>query len=219
MDELRILLADDHLLLGETLAAHLEAEKGLRVVARSRNGEEAIQLAREHRPDIMLLDIEMPGLSGFEAARAILARRPDTRIIFLSAYTYDRHIEEALKLGALGYLTKSETPEQVVHAIREVAANRVCYSQEVLDRIVFDGTGPRLLKEGKPRSGSLTTRELEILRHIASGLANKGIAQIVHLSAKTVDKHTENIMRKLNIHDRVSLTRYAIREGLVALDC
>ncbi len=214
MDELRILLADDHLLLGETLADHLEAEKGLRVVARSRNGEEAIQLAREHRPDIMLLDIEMPGLSGLEAARAILARRPDTRIIFLSAYTYDRHIEEALKLGALGYLTKSETPEQVVHAIREVAANRVCYSQEVLDRIVFDGTGPRLLKEGKPRSGSLTTRELEILRHIASGLPNKGIARQLDIQEVTVKLHLRNVYRKLGASNRAHAVKIAIGLGL-----
>ena len=210
----RILLVDDHALVRDMLQQRLETESFFEVVGTGSSAEEGMQLALELRPDVILMDIDMPGLTCFEAARRILAALSDVRIIFLSAYTHDHYIEEALSVGALGYLTKGDPPEKIVEAIREVIESRACFSQEVQDRIVIDAGRARLKPRAKTRASTLTPREVEVLRYIAKGYTKKQIAPLLHVSVKTVEKHSGNLMHKLAIHDRVSLARFAIREGL-----
>lgn len=210
----KLLIADDHALMREMLTGRLNNEPDLQVVATVGNADDAVAEARQHKPDIVLMDIDMPGLVCFEAARTIQRQLPETRVIFVSAFFHDRYVEQALSVGAAGYVTKSEPPESVVKAIRSAATGVSYFSPEVQARIVVDTMGTRLAQQGQSRASTLTPRELEVLRYVARGLSQKEIASTMHVSAKTVHCHCANIMTKLDIHDRVELTRFAIREGL-----
>ena len=212
--DIKILVVDDHALVRGALCERLEKEPLFSVVCAAGTAGEAIEKVAQNNPDVVLMDIDMPGLNCFDAARRIADLQPETRIIFLSGFFSDRYIEQALAVRARGYLTKRETPEAVVAAIREVAAGGACFSEEVRSRIVIDSRGATLAGEETSRVSTLTPRELEILRYIARGLAKKEIANIMHISVKTVDRHSVNLMSKLDIHDRVELARFAIREGL-----
>jgi DNA-binding NarL/FixJ family response regulator len=210
----RVLLVDDHALVRDMLRDRLQSEPSLAVVGVASDAAEAIEVAREQRPDVIVMDIDMPGLTCFEAARRIHALQPETRLLFLSAYTHDHYIEEALRVGAYGYLTKGEPPAKVIAAIHAVADGKVSFSEEIRARIVVDADQVRLGGHARSCASLLTSREIETLRYIARGLPKKEIAGLMHVSQKTVAKHTEHLMRKLQIHDRVELARYAIREGL-----
>lgn len=213
---IRVLVVDDHALVRGALAEHLKREAGLEVVGTASTADEAITQTTQHNPDIVLMDIDMPGMNCFHAAKTILSIRPAARIIFLSAFTHDRYIDQALEAKAHGYLTKREPPQAVVAAIREVASGGSFFSDDVQERIVVDTKGAKLASAAtKSRAALLTPRETEILQYVARGLSKKEIAQTAHLSVKTVDRHCANLMQKLDIHDRVELARYAIREGLV----
>jgi DNA-binding NarL/FixJ family response regulator len=209
-----VLLADDHALVRDALANWLRESGDVQVVGEVGSADEALAVAVREKPDIVLMDIDMPGLLAFDAVRTIRARSPKTRIIVLSGFFHDRYIEEALASEASGYITKGETTETVLRAIRTVAAGGAYFSPQVQARIVVDSHGARLSEASKTRASTLTPRELEVLRYIARGLSKKDIAAIMHLSVKTVDNHSTSLMSKLNIHDRVELARYAIREGL-----
>lgn len=209
-----VLLVDDHALVREALGSWLRSEEGIRVVGEVGSADEAVAMAVQHRPDVVMMDIDMPGLLSFEAARLIRSRSEKTRIVFLSAFSSDRYIEDALKAEASGYISKNQPPEAVAKAIRQVAAGGVYFSPEIQRRIVIDSSGARLAKEGKTRVSTLTQREMEVLRYLARGLSKKEIAATMHLSVKTVDNHSASLMAKLDIHDRVELARFAIREGL-----
>jgi DNA-binding NarL/FixJ family response regulator len=211
---IRVILADDHLLLRDMLAERLNALPDMRVVAACGNADEALVEARRHRPDVVILDIDMPGKLVFEAARAMRTELPDTRVLFLSAFFNDRFIEQALEVKAAGYLTKGEAPESVAQAIRKVHAGQVCFSPEVKRRIVIESDGVRLSSAPSTRIATLSNRELEVLRYLARAMSRKEIAQVMALSLHTVDRHTTNLMNKLDIHDRTRLCRFAIREGL-----
>ncbi len=213
-DSIRVLLVDDHALLRETLKDHLNVSAGLTVVGTAKSADDAVAIAAERQPDVVVMDIDMPGQSCFDAARIIKSRSPLTSVIFLSAFFNDRYIESALQAQASGYVTKDEAPGVIVEAIRSAAAQVAYFSPRVQSRIVVDRTGVRLAGGGHSRASLLTARELEVLRYLARGLAKKEIAATMHLSVKTVSRHTENLMEKLDIHDRVDLARYAIREGL-----
>lgn len=214
MSRISLLIADDHSLVREMLTSHLGREMDIEVVASVSNGNEALERSRELEPDIVLLDIDMPGMLSFEAAREILQCSPKTRVIFLSAFFHDRYIEEALSTGASGYLTKNEPPAKVIAAIRDVARGVSYFSPEVQSRLVVDVDGLSLKNSQSTRASLLTRRESETLRYIARGLAKKEVANLMGLSIRTIDSHVRNIMEKLDIHDRVELTRFAIREGL-----
>lgn len=209
-----VLLADDHALVRESLGNWLRDAGDMRIVGEVGSADEAVAVAVRERPDVVLMDIDMPGLLAFDAVRTIRTRCPNTRIIVLSGFFHDRYIEEALAAEASGYITKGEPADAVVRAVRAVASGGVYFSPEVHARIVVDTHGARLAAEGSTRASTLTPRELEVLRYIARGLSKKDIAGIMHLSVKTVDNHSTSLMTKLNIHDRVELARYAIREGL-----
>lgn len=201
-------------MLRRLLSRRLDAEIDMTVVAAVTDADEATTEAIRLKPDIILMDIDMPGLSCFEAAKTIRQQCPDSRIIFLSAFFHDRYIEQAVAVKAWGYITKNEPEDSVLTAIRKVSAGIAYFSPEVKARIVVDSQGARLASPVKPRGATLTEREMEVLRYLARGMAKKEIARTMHISVNTVNRHTTSLMTKLDIHDRVELTRYAIREGL-----
>jgi DNA-binding NarL/FixJ family response regulator len=213
--QISVLLVDDHALVRETLANWLRSAGDMTVVAEVGSADEAVAEVIRHRPDVVVTDIDMPGLLVFDAIRTIKARSPRTRILVLSAFWHDRYIEEALAVEASGYITKGEPPDVVTKAIRLAAEGGTYFSPEVQARMVVDSDGVRLGRpRGATRAAALTPRELEVLRYISKGLSKRQIAEIMHLSVKTVDNHSTSLMNRLNIHDRVELARYAIREGL-----
>lgn len=210
-----VVIADDHKLLRQCVGAVLSQNTGIQVAADVGTSDGAIDACIQHKPDVAVLDIDIPGVDTFEAARTIRARSPRTRIVFLSAFTLDRYIEAALRAGAMGYVAKSEPIETVVRAIHAVAAGQCYFSPEVHQRIVIDDQGPVLSPDAvNTRASTLTTRETEVLRYLAQGKSKKEIAGLMCLSIKTVENHAANLMARLNIHDRVELARFAIREGL-----
>jgi DNA-binding NarL/FixJ family response regulator len=209
-----ILVADDHALIRSMLESQLASEPDMRVVASVGDARRAIEEARVLAPNVVLMDIDMPGLHSFEAARSIRRDCSTTRVIFLSAFFHDRYIEEALRADASGYVTKNESPGSLVAAIRKVSRGFTYFSPEVQDRLVVGVDGLSLKRRPRTRGFLLTDRETETLRYVAQGLSKKEIASLMDLSVRTVDAHVRNVMTKLNIHDRVELTRFAIREGL-----
>lgn len=210
-----VLIADDHDSVRELLKYRLEAQSDMKVVAHVGDAEAAVTQANAFKPDIVLMDIDMPGLSAFDAAERIISGCPKTRIIFFTAFVKDRFIEQALAVQAWGYVTKTETADVVVKAIRNVASGFAYFSPAVQSRLVMGPKGPRLAQDNQSLSATLTDREREVLCYIARGMAKKDIADTMCVSVKTVDYHCSNLMDKLKIHDRVELARFAIREGLI----
>lgn len=209
-----VVVADDHAMVRGALAAWLGTQADLKVVATAETTNEAVAACVQHRADVVLLDIDMPGVIAFDAARQIRERCPASKIIFISGYCNDHYIEAALSTGAAGYLTKGEPPERVADAIRAAAAGVTSFSPDVQERIVIGPDGPHVAGS-RTRASTLSPRELSVLRYVAQGLPKKEIAVLMDIGMKTVEKHVENLMRKLDIHDRVELARFAIREGLV----
>ncbi|MGD8450230.1 MAG: response regulator transcription factor [Phycisphaerae bacterium] len=214
MNPIKILIADDHAMFASTLSGWLRGQTDIEVLGIAASAEEAINQAVDLQPDVVLMDIDMPGLACFAAARILSDRCPDCAVIFVSAYTHDHYIEQALAAEAAGYVTKSEPPESVAAAIRAVVSGGAYFSPEVQSRIIVDDSGARLAESARTRLSLLTPRELDILRYIARGLTKRQIADTLSVAVKTVDSHTANLMLKLDIHDRVGLARFAIREGL-----
>jgi DNA-binding NarL/FixJ family response regulator len=212
--QIKVLIVDDHALVRQAVGQCLQNQRNIDVVGSAGDADEAIELALEHRPHIILMDIDMPGLNCFDAVRRITSMAPHVKVIFLSAFSHDRYIEQALSVRANGYLSKHETTEKIVEAIREVAAGRAYFSEQVRSRLVIDADGVHLQSASATRASTLSPRELEVLRYVAAGLSKKEIASTMHISVKTVENHTASVMTKLEIHDRVGLARYAIREGL-----
>jgi DNA-binding NarL/FixJ family response regulator len=212
-----VVLADDHTLIRESLARWFESSPEIRVVAHVDDADEAVAAALHHRPDVTVLDIDMPGRDCFDAAQTICRALPQTRIIFLSGLVHDCYIERALAVRAAGYVSKGTPLEMLAAAIRGAKAGQVHFSPEVQARIVVDARGPRLRGRVQSRSQTLSTRELEVLRHLARGLTRKEIARQMCLSPDTVHAHTSNLMRKLEVHSRVELATFAVREGLTKI--
>lgn len=213
---IRVLLIDDHCLLVQALQRILNAQPDMTVVATAGNADEGIEKAREHQPDITLMDIDMPGQLCFDAAHTMVNISPATRIVYLSGFSNDRYIEAALGAHAFGYITKDEPVDTILEAIRSVSAGTAYFSATILSRIVIDEK-PRLAAPLSSRRSLLSPREIEIVQYLARGLSKKQIAQTMHLAVRTVDNHTTRVMRKLDIHDRVELTLYAIKEGITKL--
>ena len=204
-----ILLAEDHLIVREGLRALLKLERDLRVVGEAGNGREAVKLARTLCPDVIVMDIAMPLLNGLEATRQILQAQPTARVIILSAHSDDAYLESVLALGAAGYLIKQSAAHILPQAIRQVHQGQQYFSPRIARRL-------QQRKLSSPASGpKLTAREMEVLQLIAEGHANKQTADHLHISIKTVEKHRQSLMAKLDIHDTASLTRYAIATGII----
>ena len=214
VQKIRVLLVDDHEVLRDTLAARINAEPDMLVVGQAGDAEAGVREAKTGRPDIVLMDIDMPGSCPFAAASTIGSRLPETRIIFLSAYSHDMYIQQAIAVKAWGYVTKKESYATICQAIREASAGSVFFSDDIQARVVSGPEGLELAPGTKARATLLTQREVEVLRHLARGLSTKEIASAMHISVKTVNSHKTHLMCKLGHHDRVELARYAFREGI-----
>jgi len=214
MKAIRILLVDDHALVREALGVQLDNVLEFEVVGMAEDAGDGLKAAIDLSPDVVVMDIDMPGMICFDAAERIKARLEEVKIIFLSSAFHDHYIESALKIGASAYLHKGEPTETLAMAIREVAAGGTYFSDEIRSRIVEKDGSYSLAEGAKLRSKILTDREIEVLRYLARGLTKKEIAGLMHLSPKTIESHSARVMDKLDIHDRVELARYAIREGL-----
>jgi two-component system response regulator NreC len=213
---IRILCVDDHRFLVEGLQARFELEKDLECVGSLPDADRLIEEAMRLKPNVVLLDIEMPGPDPFEVTENLQRQCPDVRVIFLSAYVRDHYISAATKAGAWGYFSKSDDAKDIVEGIRKVAGGTFAFGAKVQERCQTAPTGRRgEIVPPKTRLDSLTAREQEVLRLIGKGLTRSDIAEALCRSPKTVDGHREAIMEKLDIHDRAELVRFAIREGLV----
>jgi two-component system, NarL family, response regulator NreC len=212
----RILLADDHKMVRDGLRSLLANEEELEVVAEAENGNTAVLLSARHSPQLVIMDIAMPGLNGIEATRQIIAADPHCKVIALSSHADRRFISEVLKAGASGYLLKESAFEELASAIRAVLNNKTYLSPAVSEIVVDDYL--QLLQKGDGSAFSvLTAREREVLQLLAEGTSTSRIADRLCLSVKTVETYRQHIMEKLNIHSVAELTKYAIREGLTSL--
>jgi two-component system NarL family response regulator len=209
------LVADDHPLIRSALVAVLNDTDDIRVVAEAANAADAVELAHKHSPSVVILDVDMPGIDAFHAATHIRQLRPSTAILFLSASDHDRTIEQAIKVGALGYIVKSDDPAGIPGAIRTVARGEQYFSPRAAERLQGGVGEIRRRKITGTRGAMLSDREVEVLRYVGKGFAKKQIAEMLGISVKTVDKHVTSVMEKLDIHDRVELALYAVREGLI----
>lgn len=210
-----ILLVDDHAMVRSALKKVLDDQPDMNVVASVGTADNAISEAVRLKPDIVLMDIDMPGMLCFDAAKEIRSLSPHTRIVFLSAFYHDHYIEQAMAVEAWGFITKHESEAAVVQAIRDVASNCAYFSPDVKARLVVDRQGVRMTHKLRSRASTLSRRELEVLQYLTRGMSKKEIARTMHISENTVHRHTTSLMTKLDIHDRVELARFAIREGLV----
>ncbi len=208
-DPITVLLAEDHLIVREGLRALLRLESDLQVVGEAGNGREAVKLASALRPDVIVMDIAMPLLNGLEATRQILQTQPAARVLILSAHSDDAYLENVLALGAAGYLIKQSAAHILPQAIRQIHQGERFFSPRIARRL-------QQRKLSTPAGGpKLTPREMEVLQLIAEGHPNKKTADLLHISIKTVEKHRQSLMEKLDIHDTASLTRYAIATGII----
>jgi two-component system response regulator NreC len=188
------------------------------IVGEAETGQEAIRRVAELSPDVVLMDIEMPGMNGIEATRRIKADAPAAAVLALTMYEDDQYFFEMLRAGASGYVPKRAAPDELVSAIRAVSRGEVFLYPSLAGRLVQDYLRRGPAGEGEPPGDELTPREQEVLTLIAQGFSNNEIADQLVISAKTVDRHRENIMRKLNLHNRVDLVKYALRKGLIGLE-
>jgi len=209
----RVLLVDDHTLVRQGIRALLATMDDVEVVGESGDGLEAMNAVREHRPDVVLLDIAMPGLNGLEAAARITKEFPATRILVLSMHGTEAHVAQALRAGASGYLLKGADVAEFAAAIRAVAQGGTYLTPAISKQLVADYV--RRL-DGGADEPPLTGRQREILQLVAEGRSSKEIARRLDISLKTVEAHRTALMRRLGIHDVAGLVRYAVRSGLVA---
>ena len=211
-DPIGILIADDHPVVRQGLRTFLETQDGLEVVGEASDGAEAAELAQRLLPDVVLMDLVMPGLDGVEATRRIREISPSTKVIVLTSFDEDEKVFPSVKAGAAGYLLKDVRPQELAEAVRRVHAGEALLAPSVAAKLMQEVAGER-----QPVSG-LTERELEVLRLIARGLPNKLIAQELVVSEKTVKTHVSNILAKLHLTDRTQAALYAVREGLAELE-
>ncbi len=213
MSEIRVLLADDHNVLRQGMAQALDAQPDIAVVAQAADGPQAVELARAHRPDVILLDINMPGMDGVEAARQIIAESPGIGIIMLTMYRRDEYVVEAIKAGASGYLLKEVELDDLLAAIRSVARGEAVLDPAVAGRVLAELRRPA--RPANDAAPALTERDTEILQLVARGLSNQEIADQLHLAEKTIRNRLSLLFKQLELENRTQAALYAIRQGLV----
>lgn len=212
---IRVALADSQQAFVESFSAQINAQPDMCVVARTSSLDSGLEDVLSAQPEIVLLDIDINGRSAYEVGREIKSRRLETSLILLTSHVSDLSIQQALKLKMRGYLLKSEPIATLINAIRKVSAGEDCYSEYVRRRLQYDTDQNRYRFDTLHPLADLTSRQFEVLLHLAQGRSVKEVARCMHLSQKSVDSHKYRIMHKLGIHDRVLLARYAIREGLI----
>ena len=213
----RIVIADDHAIMRDGLSAMLDNEGELDVVATASDGREAIEAVNREDPDLLLIDLSMPRTDGARAISVIKRRHPDIRIVVLTFHKEDAHIHSALQAGADGYVLKDDGRGELLTAIRHVAAGRSYLSPAICDRVMSGYVRARAPAAGTtPSWSALTERELEVLKLVAEGHTTREIAEYLSLSAKTIEKHRANMMRKLGLHNASDVTAYAMENGLLS---
>lgn len=216
MSSIRLLLVDDHQIVRAGLRMLFMAEPDIEIVGEANNAAEALEAVRALEPDVVLMDVAMPGISGIEATRRIKDANPDVKVLALTMHEDEQYFFEMLNAGASGYMPKRAAPDDLVSAIRVVNQGEVYLYPSLAKLLVKDFLG-RSEAGVESAADILTPREREILTQIAEGYTNREIAQQLTISHKTVDRHRENIMRKLNLHSRVELVKYAIEKGLITI--
>jgi two-component system response regulator NreC len=213
----RIILADDHGIMREGLRALLEKQPGIEVIAEAENGRTTVELSRELKPDVVIIDISMPDLNGIEATRQIIAESPGVKVIALSMHSDRKFVREMLSAGASGYMLKDSAFEELDKAISTVNDNQTYLSPGIADTVVKDYLG-KIVTDNSAASIALTNREREVLQLFAEGKTTKQIASLLCVSIKTIETHRKQIMDKLGLNSIAELTKYAIREGLTSLE-
>jgi two-component system response regulator NreC len=216
MSKIKLIIADDHAMVRTGLRMLLEAQDDMQIVGEAENGTDAVRQVMDDQPDVVLMDVQMPDMNGIEATREIKKILPETAVLALTIYEDDQYFFEMLKAGASGYIPKRAAPDELVTAIRTVHRGDVFLFPSLAGRLVQDFVN-RSERDVEPLTDDLTSREQEVLTLIAESMTNAAIGEELGISVKTVDRHRENIMRKLNMHSRVDLVKYAIRKGLIDL--
>lgn len=211
---IRILIADDHQLVRQGLMALLTVKPGIEVVGQATDGVEAVELAQSLGPDIILLDLLMPNKDGIEATREIKAEDPDARILIITSFAEDENVYQAIKAGALGYLLKDSSPQELLQAIHNVCAGRLSLHPNIALKLIEDLNQPQ---DTKPTEDPLTEREVEVLKLVAKGRSNQEIAEELVVSERTVGAHVSNILSKLHLANRTQAALFALRTGLTDL--
>lgn len=217
MKTTKILLADDHKIMVDGLRTLIEKQPGLEVVGMAADGAQAVEMAEELKPDVVIMDIGMPNVNGIDATRQIVARVPNARVIALSMHSDKRFVSEMFKAGAAGYLLKDCAFEEVENAIRTVLAKRAYLSPSIAG-VVMEDYVSRLPREATEGLNVLTPKERGVLQLLAEGKTTKEISRRLKVSPKTVETHRAHIMAKLDLHSVAELTKYAVREGLTGLE-
>ncbi len=215
---IRVLIVDDHAVVRAGMKLLLEGDPELTVAGEGENGAEALQMARDLKPDVIVMDVTMPGMNGVEATRRIKAEMPELAVLALTIHEGPDYFFQMLQAGASGYVPKRAAPTDLLRAIHAVAEGNVFLEPSIAKDLVADYL--TRVHEGSERDSydGLTNREREVLTLIAEDETNQEIANMLGISVKTVERHRENMMRKLNLHTRTELVKYAIRKGLISLD-
>ncbi|HEX9016368.1 MAG TPA: response regulator transcription factor [Chloroflexota bacterium] len=216
---MRVIIADDHAVVRTGIRLLLSAHQDIVVVGEAKDGFEAIDLASELRPDVVVMDVAMAGLSGLEATRRLRQLQPDAKILMLTMHADEEYFFEAVRAGASGYVLKEASHEDVVEAVRTVGRGGVAFDSSLARKLLDDYLRRVDAGEEGESFGRLTDREREVLRLTAEGRSAREIAELLTLSPKTVEKHRTNLMEKLNLHNRAELVRYAVKKGLVDPNC
>jgi DNA-binding NarL/FixJ family response regulator len=219
-DRIRLLIADDHELFRRGLRMVLEDEDDIEVIGEAGDGEVAVELAREHAPDVVVMDVRMPGLTGIEAARRVKEEEPGTKILMLTISDEEDDLYEAIKAGANGYLLKEISIDEISHAVRSVHSGQSLISPSMASKLLDEFAAMIKKEEEKEEvpAPRLTPREMEVLEHVAQGMNNREIAKALFISENTVKNHVRNILEKLHLHSRMEAVVYAVREKLLEIN-
>ena len=212
---IRLILVDDHEVVRSGLRMLLAGEGDFEIIAEAGSGEDAIKAVDEHQPDVVLMDIGLPDMSGIDATKAIMAQRPDSAVVALTIHEDEEYFFRMLEAGASGYVPKRAAPEELITAIRVAAGGEVYLYPSLAKLLVKDFLVGESQAQSQSEIDGLTDREQEVLAHLADGASNAEIGETLTISPKTVARHRENIMRKLNMHSRTELVKYAIRKGII----
>lgn len=218
MNKIRVLLAEDHAIVCKGLRSLLEGKAEIEVVGEARDGREAIEKIQQLLPDVVLMDIVMPVLNGLEATRQIKKQLPEVKVLILSMYTNEEYIFHTLQAGASGYVVKQASPAELVSAIHAVSRGESFLSSPISKKVINGYIQQANAINKKNNYDRLTTREREILQLVAEGYSTREIAKLLYISVKTVETHRTNLMYKLDIHNTVKLTKYAICKGMISID-
>jgi DNA-binding NarL/FixJ family response regulator len=219
-ERIRLLIADDHELFRRGLRMVLEDEDDIEVIDEAGDGEQAVEMAREHAPDVVVMDVRMPGLTGIQAARRIKEEEPGTKILVLTISDEEDDLYEAIKAGANGYLLKEISIDEIAHAVRSVHSGQSLISPSMASKLL-DEFATMIKKEEQKEevpAPRLTPREMEVLEHVAQGMNNREIAKALFISENTVKNHVRNILEKLHLHSRMEAVVYAVREKLLEIN-